>query len=482
MYCEKCGTKNESGAKFCEKCGHKVEIPEKPPKKENKLKNKLNSLSKKRKITLAVVLLLVVVAVITLCILLNNPVKKLEDNLESYYTNYTEDRTGELEEIGKVLKSNKNNQEVLDNIKKSSSKIIDKWVKNFNTSYSNEEKLEDAYEKVTGALYDVYDYYNGLEYMLDYDTYSEYSEELSSLYSSKKDYLQGKEYESDNNEYYAYYYYQKVIEEDSYYNEAVKYIESYVSDEITRLKDEAGKVLTFADNSTNEEILDCYINQIEYLNDNKRANNVDLSTTEEYKKLYSEASKNVVTYTKKVVEGLASTKDYVKAISVIDESLKCLKDTDASEYQELDKLKEEYENLMPDSLLDKYLVSSSWGSGSSKYGKEINDKEYDSYISFQFEGETEHRTYRLNKEYKTFKTSIVIGEDWDKDFEGYIVISGDDKELYKSSKITKSSKLDADIELDVSGVDDLKIEFVTTSKASGWDNFYIYLVEPYVYK
>ena len=24
MFCEKCGTKNEAGAKFCQKCGHKM--------------------------------------------------------------------------------------------------------------------------------------------------------------------------------------------------------------------------------------------------------------------------------------------------------------------------------------------------------------------------------------------------------------------------------------------------------------------------
>ena len=43
MFCSKCGTKNESGAKFCEKCGSKLEDIIKPnyPKKENKKINNM---------------------------------------------------------------------------------------------------------------------------------------------------------------------------------------------------------------------------------------------------------------------------------------------------------------------------------------------------------------------------------------------------------------------------------------------------------
>ena len=48
MFCSKCGTKNESGAKFCEKCGSKLEDIIKPnyPKKENK---KINNMKVKAK-------------------------------------------------------------------------------------------------------------------------------------------------------------------------------------------------------------------------------------------------------------------------------------------------------------------------------------------------------------------------------------------------------------------------------------------------
>ena len=50
------------------------------------------------------------------------------------------------------------------------------------------------------------------------------------------------------------------------------------------------------------------------------------------------------------------------------------------------------------------------------------------------------------------------------------------------SEITKTNEINAEINLDITGVDDLKIEFVTTSEPDGWTSFYIYLVEPYLYK
>ena len=98
------------------------------------------------------------------------------------------------------------------------------------------------------------------------------------------------------------------------------------------------------------------------------------------------------------------------------------------------------------------------------------------------DGETVSRVYRLNNEYKTLKAMIVRGPDWDSDFNGEIVIYGDDKELYRSGKITKTGELKSEINIDVTDVDDLKIEFVTESEPDGWANFYIYLVEPYLYK
>lgn len=70
MFCEKCGTKNDSSNKFCEKCGNKLE-PEvketkKTVKKENTpgIKEKINALSKKQKIIGGVVGLVVIILIV----------------------------------------------------------------------------------------------------------------------------------------------------------------------------------------------------------------------------------------------------------------------------------------------------------------------------------------------------------------------------------------------------------------------------------
>ncbi len=483
MFCEKCGTKNLKNAKFCEKCGHKIIKDNKKETNESleKIKNKIESLSKKTKIIMSMVIFIVIISIVVLGILLSNPVKKVNDYLTQYYTKYENERIEELQEIGKILKNNKSQEKVLNNIKNDVHNITKGWVKNFNKEYKNINDLDENYNKISNILKTIYNYYDGLEYMLNYELYNEYIAEIKTLYSSKRAYLEATEYENKKDGYNAYYYYQKVDQKDCYYKDAQEYINNYVKEEVANIKKEAEALITTNEKSSNEEIINCYINQIKYLNEHRIVNNIKISDTEDYKNLYQEATKNLLEYTTKQVEILNKDEDYNASVKLIDSILNNLK-SGTEEYTELNKLKDTCKNMLPDSLLSKYTVSHTLGSSYSNYKKTINDKEYDSYISYRFRGETERRVYRLNNEYKKFKTTIIRGEDWDKSFSGYFVISGDDKELYKSKEITKSSELDAKIEIDVTGIDDLKIEFVTNSKPEGWDSFYIYLVEPYLYK
>ena len=132
MFCEKCGTKNKPEAKFCEKCGHKIEL-KKSQKNNNALINKFKSLSKQNKIVMLIVLTITIIALITLSILLNNPIKKMEDYLLSYYDNYSENNNKELIEMGKILKSNRNDEKILNKLKNTTNLAMTRWVKNFNT-------------------------------------------------------------------------------------------------------------------------------------------------------------------------------------------------------------------------------------------------------------------------------------------------------------------------------------------------------------
>ena len=482
MFCGKCGTKNESGAKFCEKCGNKLE-EEKTPKKENKklknVKEKVKGYPKKVKVAIGIGIILIIGAIIALVILLNNPVKKVEDYLTSYYDNYHEDYGNkELVKIGDILRSKLDDENTLDSISKQINKTINNWVKNFNKSYNSKKDLEKAYEKLKGILEEIDNYFNGLEYVLSFEDYYNYYTEISDLYESKTNYFYAQEENSDERKYH---YYNQVIESDSYYDEARKFVNNYLKDELEELRDGASELTDLGEDATNEEMLNAYISKLNYLKDNKIANSIDLSTTKDYQSLYNETAKSIVDYTKKVAEELDANLETNNVMEVIENSMDAL-EYNSDEYKELEELKTTYEDKLPSKLTDEYVVSYDSGTSDASYGITIDDEDYDSYVSFRFDGETKAITYRLNNEFKTLKTTIVRGPNWDADFTGEFVIYGDDKELYRSGEITKTNELKAEISLDVTDVDDLRIEFVTESEPEGWSNFYIYLVEPYLYK
>ena len=197
--------------------------------------------------------------------------------------------------------------------------------------------------------------------------------------------------------------------------------------------------------------------------------------------MYENAINKVMYYTKKLVDELEEKNEFDEAISAVKKSLDCLPE-DIDDYKELEKLKKELEKKLPDSLISKDKEYFTGGIKEINYKKEINDVEYDGTLGIVSEGDTVGVTYKLNKDYKKFKTSIVLSKDWDTNISGYFVIKGDNKELYKSPNISLNSSFERNIELDVLGIDDLKIEFITISESNELPYFYIYLVEPYLYK
>ena len=457
----------------------KPNYSKKENKKINNIKTKAKELPKKAKIGIISAIVIIIAAIIALVILLNNPVKKVENYLASYYNNYTENYGNEeLVKIGDILKANKDKKDTLESISSQINKTINNWVKNFNKSYKDEEELNKEYQKVSGILDEIENYFNGLEYVLTYEDYYNYYKEIHDLNTSKENYFKAVEASDD---YDKYNYYKEVIESDTYYEEAEKFLNDYLKDEISDLQTKVKELTNFNEDTKTEEKLNAYIEVIEYLEENQYKNKIDLSTNKEYLALYQDATSKIVEYTKSYAEELNTNLKTNDIMDMIDNSLDVL-DYDSDEYNELEELKDSYEEKLPDSLTSKYLVSSSSGTNDSSYRITINDQEYDSYVSFSFKGETVSRVYRLNNEYKTFKATIVRGPDWDSDFSGEIVIYGDDKELYRSKEITKTGELNSEISIDVTDIDDLKIEFVTESEPDGWANFYIYLVEPYLYK
>lgn len=487
MFCEKCGTKNEENAKFCAKCGNSLtpqpttEVEDKIKEKIKEKTSKLNSLPKSTKITMASVIIIAIISVIVLGLLLRNPVKKVEDSLNKYYNNYGTNNNKELVDIGNVLKSNKNDTKVLEKIKTTTHNAMERWVKNFNTEYKDTDNLDVSYKKVSNALKDIYNYFDGLEYMLDKDLYKSYSEELSTLYYSKHAYLKGLNYEEQNDNYNAYYNYQKVDTTDIYYYKAESFINNFVQDEMSALKEKVSSMLTVTNEDQKEKQLDEYIAVIKYLNENKKSNNIDLSSTEDYKELYEEYTNQVLKIVRELVNDYSKENDYQKSLDLIEKSLTTILNKELDAYKELEKLQETTKDRMPTSLLLIHRESYQ-GVSYSTYSKKINDKEYKSNLNFVFNGTTASTVYNLEGKYKRFKTTIVEDVDYPENFNGYFVIYGDNKEIYKSEIFTPNYEINPIIDIDVSNVNDLKIEFVTTSKGTGWNYYYIYLVEPYLYK
>ncbi len=470
MHCEKCGTENEKDSKFCYKCGYKL------INSSSNLKTRFKSIPKQKKIIMAIVSIIVIISLIILGVLLSNPIKKVEDNLDSYYNHYQENDIKELVTIGKILKNNKNDPKTLNSIKESTSKSLNNWVKNFNTEYQNRETLDNTYDKLTSILKNIYNYYHGLEYILSDKLYQKYTEELDSLYRSKVNYFYGKEYEG-NNDYQTYYYYQKVVKDDCYYKEVSKYINNYISDELHKVIEEAKNKVKDKDKTNNEEMLKALTEELKYLKENKTSNNIDLSINQEYQDLYNEVLKNIVTYLEKII---AENKDNEENITKIDEILDLINDKENKEYQKLLELKDSQVAKEPEKLVEKSTISYDSNVNTTSKEREISNKVYESAIYFKTNTNKSKIIYDLKKEYQKFTTSIILDSPVSNDFKGTIIIYGDNKKLYQSKEINKDfqSKL---IELNIKDIKELKIELEITSKSLK-DDTNIYLVEPYLYK
>ena len=458
MYCKNCGTKNEKNSKYCFKCGTKL---------ENDNKNlEFNKIPKVRKIIMGVVILIVIISLIILSILLNNPVKRVEDNLKNYYDNYKKGDITELIEIEKIINSSE--EKSVDNIKDTIRKSISGYVKNFNKEYKNREDLDESYDKLKDILDNIYNYFINESNILSEDVYENYKNELEELYKSKVNYFYGLDYKGKN-DYQTYYYYQKMSEKDCYYKKVVDFINDYISEELKTVLDTAKSKVDNIDKDNNEDMIKALMEEYEYLTLNKVSNNIDLSSNKDYQELVKEVLKEMVTYVKNLIDEGSN--------APIDEILKLIDDEDNKYYQELVKLQDEKNDTEPEKLVLLNSTSYDKNISISTRKREINNKEYDSLIYFKTNIKESNIIYNLDKKYKKFKASI-IGEDLDKDFKGKIIIYGDKKKIYQSEYITNTTN--ENIDLNIENIKELKIVLEISSETSS--DARVYLVEPYLYK
>ena len=478
MFCEKCGAKNEKGANFCEKCGNKM-VDTSPLKKinnENSIINKFKKLSKKTKIIIGVVTFVVLVALGILYFYFNTPTRVVERNLKQYFE--TSEKSN-LSKVRQVFKNNKNNESLVDELKETTKNVFNSWIDEFNKSYEDEDKLEKSYNKYKSLFTEIYEYFSDSDYMMSSSFYLDYLDKIYDLYDSKANFIRGSKYKSEGDDYNTYYYFKNVIESDCNYNDVKDFISEYLKDEIDKLKNNADdKIKNLKDDSSLDDIVSAYINRLKYLYNNSSSSRVDLSSSQDYKDLFKNTTDKIIESINKMTD--SEDVDYGTVLKYLEESLKYVK-KDSEEYKNIKDLYNKYEDKKPALLVSQKVVDYDYSTYGYNYSKTINNKEYTSYLSFLVNGKTLSRTYDLDKKYKTLKGKILTDGSWSKDFEGEIKIYGDDKEIY-SSKTIKYDTKDINIKVDVSEVKNLKIEFNTKSSESSFTSYYIYLVEPYLYK
>lgn len=173
---------------------------------------------------------------------------------------------------------------------------------------------------------------------------------------------------------------------------------------------------------------------------------------------------------------------YKEALSVVNNGLTVLRD-DAS----LLDLKSYYENKAPVSLCDLDAFYCNYDSVSKKVGVTLQDKlgnTHENCIEYNYGYDESVDIYVLNREYSSFKGTLFVPKDRsvnsdnnnDKFF--YFTIYGDDQLLY-TSPLMKASQYPVDFEIDVTGVDQLKINW-PGGAATWW--LPIGLANPYLYK
>ena len=194
--------------------------------------------------------------------------------------------------------------------------------------------------------------------------------------------------------------------------------------------------------------------------------------------MYNNALDKIIETSKKIIKEYEDNSKYKEAVDFINNTIKSIETIVSEEsYQPLLDLKNNLIDLLPKSLLeierDSYI-----GITSSTYSKTINGQEYKNNLNINFNEEKSVVVYNLNKKYNTFKSTIIL-EDIESNT-GTLIISGDNKELYKIT-ISSSTKIKTELIIDIKNIKEFKIEFVQDKQNSN-NNSNIYLVEPYLYK
>lgn len=512
MFCEKCGTKNKPESKFCEKCGQKLTIP----KKSNYFKN----LSLKNKVLYTSLTFIIVIILSASYIYLNNPDRLINKYLDNYY------ETKELKNLSKLenlLNKELHNSKYPEYTEKVSRKM-EEWINLFNREYQNLTALETNYLSTTKEpIETIYENFNHNEIVITSSKYHELLTELTNLYNSKTNYLNGLlSLESDKSKTYSLY--QKVIEEDCYYTYSKKFINEFLKESTSKLTEELETLITTTNESEPKEIINNYIKVLEFLNNNKEYEEVDISHTdvyidaynnaqnniisnlqklneidndetiskeeslnkyldlvtynneilsnnslglnekEEIKKIKDETNNKILEYTKLVCDEKLKYYDYENAVNTINKTKKYLTDKDL---ENLNIYEKEVEKKKPLPLASTPTIDNTYSATAKSTSCKIDGETFKNCLNFGLNGENQYLTFNLEKKYTRLKGEILKPSYLKNGINGKIIIYADNKEIYRSPSIHNKIENNVAIDLDVTSVNELKI--VLDSKTNSRD-------------
>lgn len=302
-------------------------------------------------------------------------------------------------------------------------------LKNLNREILNGQKSESDSKKITGAVENVLSKTN--INIADYDVLKA---NINGSIASKAAFLAGKELEGLEKYVDAIEEYAAVIESDSDYAEAQNAIDRCVQ---TAKKDVLATAKAFVDEGKYVEA----ITELEELNSKLPDKDSELeSKMNVYKKAY--ASDTI----EKAEEAFVTpATDYRAALDIINAALQHLPDD-----ENLNEKKAYYQSFFPVNVYDMEKVK---GSAITKSNDEdIYGNEYTKCFRNNCD-----LTYHLDESYNTFEATIYVLSKKNYSLDMTAEIYADGKLIYQNLKISDNSTQPFKIELDVTGVEELRI-------------------------
>ena len=423
-------------------------------------------MKEKGKIFIYIGLIIISILIIVL-ILLNTIFYDYKGKFNTYLNNYYTINVNDLSDINNLILRYKNNTSRTNNITQLLEEDIEKRINDFNTSYKNIDTLSSQKdilkEKIIYLLDTLPDSIN-LKLKKDH-----YIKLIDNLYNSKEYYLKGLEFFNENDYNQAYDNFKNVITTDSYYEDTTNKIDGCFDLEIKNIKDELDNM-----EDENEEQLKINTKKFNYLIEKKNNVIFDLTKSKTYTNLLNEVVNKLIEEYINISSEKADNNEYDDASSILSEGINLLtkENIDASK---LITKKDEYTLMKPVSLID---IDSQINGEAIKEKYAITDKDNNTYSNAinVYKNSNSSIIYNINKEYKYLKATLNISDQVEKNKRyGKVKIYFDDKEVYSSSDITSNFQK-KDIKLELTDVNNVKIEYTSNNASNSSSDILIFII------